>query len=56
VNLSQRPDVRRVAIHRGPQADSLRFLQGNEAAVEEFLIQGLSHITPLSAGVVEIKK
>lgn len=56
VNLSQRPDMRRVAIQRGPKPDSLRLLQGNEAAVEEFFIQGLSHITPLSAGTVEIEK
>lgn len=56
VSVSQHPRVRRVAIQRGQTPDSLRLLQGDEASVEEFLIQDLRHITPLSAGTVEIGK
>ena len=56
VSVSQHPRIRRVAIQRGKTPDSLRLLQGDEASVEEFLIQDLRHITPLSAGTVEIGK
>jgi hypothetical protein len=31
-------------------------LQGNAAFVEEYLVQGLRYITPLTAGEVEIPK
>ena len=54
--VSHSPDIQRVAIQRGPAPDSLRLLQGNAAVVEEYLIQGLRHITPLTAGEVEISK
>ena len=54
--VSHSPDIQRVAIQRGPAPDSLRLLQGNGAVVEEYLVQGLRHITPLTAGEVEISK
>jgi hypothetical protein len=54
VTVSHSTDVQRVAIQRGPAPDSLRLLQGNAAVVEEYLVQGLRHITPLTAGEVEI--
>ncbi len=54
--VSHSPDIQRVAIQRGPAPDSLRLLQGNGAVVEEYLVQGLRHITPLTAGEVEILK
>ena len=56
VSISHSPDIQRVAIQRGPAPDSLRLLQGNAAVVEEYLIQGLRHITPLTAGEVEVPK
>ena len=56
VTVSHSPDIQRVAIQRGPAPDSLRLLQGNGAVVEEYLIQGLRHITPLTAGEVVISK
>jgi hypothetical protein len=56
VTVSHSPGIQRVAIQRGPAPDSLRLLQGNGAVVEEYLIQGLRHITPLTAGAVEISK
>lgn len=56
VSVSHSPDIQRVAIQRGPAPDSLRLLQGNGSVVEEYLIQGLRHITPLTAGEVEIPK
>ena len=56
VTVSHSPDIQRVAIQRGPAPDSLRLLQGNGAVVEEYLIQRLRHITPLTAGEVEIRK
>jgi hypothetical protein len=56
VTVSHSPDIQRVALQRGPAPDSLRLLQGNGAVVEEYLIQGLRHITPLTAGEVEISK
>jgi hypothetical protein len=56
VTVSHSLDIQRVAIQRGPAPDSLRLLQGNAAVVEEYLVQGLRHITPLTAGEVEISK
>jgi hypothetical protein len=56
VTVSLSPNIQRLAIQRGSASDSLRLLQGNGAVVEEYLIQGLRHITPLSAGEVEIPK
>ena len=56
VTVSHSADIQRVAIQRGPAPDSLRLLQGNAAVVEEYLIQGLRHITPLTAGEVVISK
>jgi hypothetical protein len=56
VTVSHSPDIQRVVIQRGPAPDSLRLLQGNAAVVEEYLVQGLRHITPLTAGEVEISK
>jgi hypothetical protein len=56
LTVSHSPSIQRVVIQRGPSPDSLRLLQGNAAVVEEYLIQGLRHITPLIAGEVEIPK
>ncbi len=53
--VSQQPGIQRVVIHRGKAPDSLRLLQGNGAAVEEYLIEGLRHILPLNAGQIEIR-
>ena len=53
--ISNQPGIQRVVIHRGKAPDSLRFLQGNAAAVEEYLIEGLRHILPLNAGQIEIR-
>jgi len=53
--ISNQPGIQRVVIHRGKAPDSLRFLQGNGAAVEEYLIEGLRHILPLNAGQIEIR-
>lgn len=54
ITVSHSPSIQRVVIQRGPSPDSLRLLQGNAAVVEEYLIKGLRHITPLIAGEVEI--
>lgn len=54
--VSQNPHVRRIATQRGGTPDSIRLLQGDDSVVEEFLVQDLRHITPLSAGAVEIGK
>ena len=56
LTVSHSSDIQRVAIQRGPTPDSLRLLQGNGTVVEEYLIQGLRHITPIIAGEVEISK
>lgn len=56
VTVSHSPDIQRVVIQRGPAPDSLRLLQGNGVVVEEYLIQGLRHISPLTAGEVMISK
>ena len=56
VTVSHSPDIQRVTIQRGPAPDGIRLLQGNGVVVEEYLIQGLRHITPLTAGEVEISK
>ncbi len=53
--ISTQPDIQRAVIHRGKAPDSLRFLQGNGSAVEEYLIEGLRHILPLNAGQIEIR-
>jgi hypothetical protein len=53
--ISNQPGIQRVVIHRGKAPDSLRFLQGNAAAVEEYLIEGLRHILSLNAGQIEIR-
>jgi len=53
--ISTQPDIQRAVIHRDKAPDSLRFLQGNGAAVEEYLIEGLRHILPLNAGQIEIR-
>ena len=53
--ISNQPDIRRAVIHRGKAPDSLRLLQSNGAAVEEYLIEGLRHILPLNAGQIEIR-
>lgn len=55
-NVSQNPQVRRIATQRGKNPDSICLLQGDDSVVEEFLVQDLKHITPLSAGSVEIGK
>ena len=52
--VSDQPGVQRAVIHRGKSPDSIRILQSNGAAVEEFLIEGLRHILPLNAGQIEI--
>ncbi len=54
VDISSRPDIGRMAIHRGENSDSLRVLQGNGSFVEEFSITGLVDILPLDAGGVDI--
>jgi hypothetical protein len=56
ITVSNNSDIQRVAIQRGSSPDSLCLLQGNAAVVEEYLVQGLRHITPLTAGEVEISK
>ncbi len=56
VSVSHNSRIRRVVTQRGTTPDSLRLLQGGEASVEEFLIQDLRHITPLSAGSLEVGK
>lgn len=53
VQISNRGDVTRLVLHRGESADSLLLLQGNGAVVEEFGVEGLSHIFPLNAGSLE---
>lgn len=53
--ISEKPDIKRVVIQRGKAPDSLRLLQSNGAAVEEYLIEGLRHILPLNAGKIEIR-
>jgi len=53
--ISDQPGVQRAVIHRGKSPDSIRLLQSNGAAVEEFLIEGLRHILPLNAGQIEIR-
>jgi len=54
VEVSNRDDVSRTAIHRGDSSGSLRLLQGNGFFVEEFSITGLDDIVPLDAGDVEL--
>ena len=53
--ISEKPDIKRVVMHRGKAPDSLRLLQSNGSAVEEYLIEGLRHILPLNAGQIEIR-
>jgi len=53
--VSEQTGVQRAVIHRGKSPDSIRLLQSNGAAVEEFLIEGLRHILPLNAGQIEIR-
>lgn len=53
--ISEKPDIKRVIMHRGKAPDSLRLLQSNGAAVEEYLIEGLRHILPLNAGQIEVR-
>ena len=53
--VSNEPGLQRAVIHRDKAPDSLRLLQSNGAAVEEFLIEGLRHILPLNAGQREIR-
>lgn len=55
LRISDTPGIRRAVIQRGKSPDSLRLLQGDGAAVEEYLIEGLRHILPLNAGAVEIR-
>lgn len=55
VHVSQRANIDRIVINRGKTPRSLRLLQSDGAAVEEFLINGLEHILPLNAGQFEIK-
>jgi len=54
VEVSSRPDIRRVVIHRGDKPDTLRLLQGNGSFAEEFSISGLDDILPLDAGGIDI--
>jgi hypothetical protein len=54
VRVADRPGIRRVVLERGAESDSVRFLQGDGASVEEFRIDGLRHILPLNAGTVTI--
>lgn len=54
VDISSRPDIRRVVICRDDKADALSVLQGNGAFVEEFSITGLDDILPLDAGGIDI--
>lgn len=53
--ISNRTGIQRVVLHRGKSADSLRVLQSDGAAAEEFRIEGLRHILPLNAGQIEIR-
>ncbi len=55
LHVSDQPGLQRAVIHRGKSPDSIRLLQSNGAAVEEFLIEGLRHIIPLNAGQIEIR-
>ena len=54
VEVSNRNDVSRMAIHRGDSTGSLRLLQANGFFVEEFSITGLDDLLPLDAGDVEL--
>ncbi|MBU6182927.1 MAG: hypothetical protein KGR46_08970 [Verrucomicrobia bacterium] len=54
VRVADRPGIRRVALERGAESDSIRFLQGDGASVEEFRIDGLRHIIPINAGTVQV--
>ena len=53
--ISEKPDTKRVVMHRGKAPDALRLLQSNGSAVEEYLIEGLRHILPLNAGQIEVR-
>lgn len=55
LRIGDQPDIQRVVIQRGKDSDSLRLLQGNGAAVGEYLIEGLRHILPLNAGQIDIR-
>lgn len=52
--VSFRPDILRIAIHRGDDQDTLRLLQGNGSFVEEFSISNLADILPLDAGGIDL--
>lgn len=54
VFISDSAKVKNVAIDRGPTPDSIRFLQGDDAVVEEFKITGLNHITPINVGGIDL--
>ena len=54
VEISSRPDILRMVIHRGDNSQSLRVLQGTDSFVEEFSLTGLDDILPLDAGSVDI--
>lgn len=55
VRVSDRADIRRVAIRRAATSDTIHWLQGEGAAVEEFTIRGLRHILPIDAGGVDVR-
>ena len=55
INISDDENITRMVIQRGKTGDSVRFLQGDGAAVEEFTITGLNRIIPLNAGGVDLR-
>jgi hypothetical protein len=55
VRVSDRPGIRRAVLERGKDSDSIRFLQGDGASVEEFRIDGLRHVLSLNAGTIQLQ-
>lgn len=55
INISDDENITRMVMQRGKTGDSVRFLQGDGAAVEEFTITGLNRIIPLNAGGVDLR-
>ena len=54
VLVSDSTSIKKVAIDRGKTPDSIRFLQSDDTAVEEFKITGLNHITPINVGGIDL--
>jgi hypothetical protein len=52
--LASQPNVRRVALLRGPEKDFLAVYAGDDAVVAEYGVRGLGNVVEIDAGEVEL--